>query len=139
MIYDYIVIGAGISGVTAARLLQMAGVERVGVLEAAPVAGGLCRNNFAPHSAPDGFYRETNLKRWQPGGGELYAETNTHAYPIPTLGWAGAIDSVLRHCAPLGVHGLGRWGQWQYFNSDVCIREAMQLLARLSKPVAAAA
>ncbi len=96
-------------------------------------------NNFAPHSAPDGFYRETNLKRWRAGGGELYAETNSHAYPIPTLGWANAIDSVLRHCAPLGVHGLGRWGQWQYFNSDVCIREAMQLLARLTKPVAAAA
>lgn len=95
--------------------------------------------NFAPHSAPDGFYRETNLKRWQPGGGEIHAEINSHAYPIPTLGWAAAIDQVLRHCVPLGVHGLGRWGQWQYFNSDVCIREAMQLVSRLTGAQYAAA
>lgn len=96
-------------------------------------------NNFAPHSAPNGFYRETNIKRWHPGGDELYAETNSHAYPIPTLGWADSIDRVLCHCTALGVHGLGRWGQWQYFNSDVCIREAMQLMARLTKVPAAIA
>jgi protoporphyrinogen oxidase len=95
--------------------------------------------NFAPHSAPNGFYRETNLRRWQPGGGEIHAETNAHAYPIPTLGWAESIDQVLRHCGPLRVHGLGRWGQWQYFNSDVCIREAMQLVARLTGAQYAAA
>lgn len=88
-------------------------------------------NNFAPHSAPHGFYRETNVKRWQAGHGELYAEHNTHAYPIPTLGWAAAIDTVLRATERVGLHGLGRWGQWQYFNSDVCIREAMLLARRL--------
>lgn len=88
--------------------------------------------NFAPHSAPHGLYRETNGQRWRTGGNELHAERNSHAYPIPTLGWAAAIDQVLRHCTPLGVHGLGRWGQWQYFNSDVCIREAMRLVERLT-------
>jgi protoporphyrinogen oxidase len=90
-------------------------------------------NNFAPHSAPNGLYRETNLKRWQPDRSALHVAVNTHAYPIPALGWARAIDQVLRHCTPLGVHGLGRWGQWQYFNSDVCIHEAMQLVARLTR------
>ena len=92
-------------------------------------------NNFAPHSAACGLYRETNIKRWKAGGGELYAEVNQHAYPIPTLGWAPAIDRVLRHCTPLGVHGLGRWGQWQYFNSDVCIYEAMSLVRKLGHDV----
>jgi protoporphyrinogen oxidase len=96
-------------------------------------------NNFAPHSAPRGVYRETNLNRWTSGKGELYAETNSCAYPIPTLGWASAIDQVLRHCAPLGLHGLGRWGQWQYFNSDVCIREAMTLVGKLRAAEKAAA
>jgi protoporphyrinogen oxidase len=96
-------------------------------------------NNFAPHSAPHGYYQETNLKRWQAGHGELHCEINRHAYPVPTLGWAGAIDRVLRHCAAFGVHGLGRWGQWQYFNSDVCIREAMQLVRRLTGVATAAA
>jgi protoporphyrinogen oxidase len=87
-------------------------------------------NNFAPHSAPRGFYRETNLNRWQ-SGDELFAATNDYAYPVPTIGWAKTIQDVLAHCSPLGVHGLGRWGQWQYFNSDVCIREAMLLVRRL--------
>ena len=38
MTYDYVIIGAGITGVTAARLLQLAGLDRVCVLEAAPEA-----------------------------------------------------------------------------------------------------
>jgi protoporphyrinogen oxidase len=88
-------------------------------------------HNFAPHSSPLGFYRETNLKRWKAGQGEIFAETNPYAYPIPALGWAKAIGEVLAHCEPLGIHGLGRWGQWQYFNSDVCIFEAMRLAERL--------
>jgi len=87
--------------------------------------------NFAPHSAPNGFYRETNRQRWVAGQGELFAAHNDHAYPVPTVGWAAAIQAVLRAAAAAGVHGLGRWGQWQYFNSDVCIREAMLLADRL--------
>lgn len=88
-------------------------------------------HNFAPHSHPDGFYRETNLKRWQSGHGELYAENNPYAYPIPTLGWASTITGVLTRAEAQGIHGVGRWGQWQYFNSDVCIKEAMELVTRL--------
>jgi protoporphyrinogen oxidase len=88
-------------------------------------------HNFAPHSARNGFYRETNLNRWVPGTGEIFAETNPYAYPVPTVGWAAAIDTVLAHARTQGIHGLGRWGQWQYFNSDVCIHEAMQLVDRL--------
>lgn len=88
-------------------------------------------HNFAPHSARNGFYRETNLNRWVPKTGEIYAENNPFAYPIPTVGWAASINTVLKHATAQGIHGLGRWGQWQYFNSDVCIHEAMQLADRL--------
>jgi protoporphyrinogen oxidase len=88
-------------------------------------------HNFAPHSPGNGLFRETHRNRWRSGQGELHAEINPHAYPIPTLGWAAAIGRVLQHCESLGVHGLGRWGQWQYFNADVCIREAMELIGRL--------
>lgn len=91
-------------------------------------------HNFAPHSRPDGVYRETNHKRWSPGRGEIYAENNPYAYPIPTLGWAAAISRILAAAQPLDIHGVGRWGQWQYFNSDVCIREAMLLVRRLGLP-----
>ena len=88
-------------------------------------------NNFAPHSAKTGVYRETNLKRWQAGHGEIYSENNPYAYPIPALGWASFIGKVLACAEPQGIHGVGRWGQWQYLNSDVCIFEAMRLVKRL--------
>src|SRR3954468_7156658 len=41
--YDYIIIGGGITGITMARLLQLAGVKSILVLEADSEPGGLCR------------------------------------------------------------------------------------------------
>jgi protoporphyrinogen oxidase len=88
-------------------------------------------HNFAPHSAPGGLYRETNLKRWAPGHGEIFHWTNDAAYPIPVRGHAAAIRTVLDSYAQKRLYGLGRWGQHAYFNSDVCIREAMKLVKNL--------
>lgn len=87
--------------------------------------------NFAPHSAPGGLYRETHAQRFRPGTPALHVAHNPYAYPIPTLGWAGSIAAVLAHAEPQGLYGLGRWGQWQYFNSDVCLHQAMALARRL--------
>jgi protoporphyrinogen oxidase len=87
--------------------------------------------NFAPQSASDGIYRETNIRRWKAGHGEIFSNINEYAYPIPTLGWSRRIQDVIEYCGTRNIHGLGRWGQWQYFNSDVCIREAMLLARKL--------
>ncbi len=88
-------------------------------------------NNFAPHSAPHGLYRETNSKRFVGGTGEIYSHSNEYAYPLPTLGWQATINEVLDWGRANDVYGLGRWGQWEYFNSDVCIYQAMQLAKQL--------
>ena len=87
--------------------------------------------NYAPLSTRGGVMRETNLKRWDGPMGALCYFQNDHAYPIPSLGWASAIADVLMRAEAEGIFGLGRWGQWQYFNSDVCIHEAMRLALRL--------
>lgn len=42
-VYDYLIIGAGISGVAIARLLQQRGVSNIVVLEESDALGGLCR------------------------------------------------------------------------------------------------
>lgn len=89
-------------------------------------------HNFAPHSAPDGVYRETNTKRWAPGPGEIFCHTNHAAYPIPVRGHASAMRAVRDFYEPKNLFGVGRWGQHSYFNSDVCIREAMLLVNRLT-------
>lgn len=89
-------------------------------------------HNFASHSAPNGLFRETNLKRWIPGKGEIFCHTNPAAYPIPLRGHTAAAAAVIEHYEAKRLYGLGRWGQHAYFNSDVCIREAMLLIRRLT-------
>ena len=89
-------------------------------------------NNFAPHSRRSGVFTETNIGRATGDKDVLYRHLNGYAYPIPCRGWATAIDGVLRAGERIGLYGLGRWGQWRYFNSDVCIAEAMSLCDRLS-------
>ncbi|MDJ1168118.1 FAD-dependent oxidoreductase [Roseofilum sp. BLCC_M154] len=92
-------------------------------------------NNFAPHSQNNGMYTETNLKRW-PGIGKswnngkqpIYEYNNELAYPIPVLGHSKAIQKILSVYKSQNMFGVGRWGQWQYFNSDVCIWEAMKFV-----------
>ena len=50
-IYDYIVIGGGISGIAAGRVLQQKGNDNFIVIEANEKAGGLCRTEYI-----DGHY-----------------------------------------------------------------------------------
>jgi hypothetical protein len=85
--------------------------------------------NFAPHSAPNGFFRETHEQRFTRQPGMLHVHHNEHAYPIPLKGHASASATVWNAYAELGVVGVGRWGQHRYYNSDVCIREAIKLVA----------
>jgi protoporphyrinogen oxidase len=95
-------------------------------------------SNFAPHSKKQGLYTETNLKRFSAnkmlrhGKKALAHFTADAAYPIPTLGSSKSIANILNFYKEKNLHGLGRWGQWQYFNSDVCILEAMKLAKELN-------
>lgn len=84
-------------------------------------------HNFAPHSAPNGFFRETNARYFRGGSSALAVHHNEHAYPIPVKGHSEAAKLVWSAYAELAVIGVGRWGQHRYYNSDVCIREAMRL------------
>jgi protoporphyrinogen oxidase len=96
--------------------------------------------NFAPHSAPGGIFRETNARHYKGLPGTRAAHHSEHAYPIPLRGHSAAATAVWSAYAEQGVIGVGRWGQHRYYNSDVCIREAMRLtpeyLARGSRAAA---
>lgn len=94
--------------------------------------------NFAPHSRPGGIFSETNLKRWPNKGSKwasnkkpIYEHINEFAYPIPVCGYLQAITNILDYYADKKLFGLGRWGQWQYLDADVCIKEAMKLSRKL--------
>ena len=87
-------------------------------------------SNFALDSKPGGYFSETNISRWK-GKKSLYDYRNRYAYPIPVTGHSKAIKTVLEYFEPMNLYGVGRWGQWKYFNSDICIWEAMKLVNRM--------
>ncbi len=86
----------------------------------------LVRHNFCPNSC--GYWRETNLTRYDTDLARKDKKTffvNEYAYPLNTIGKQEKIKELLDHTSSKEIYGLGRWGQWQHFNSDVCIRKAM--------------
>lgn len=88
-------------------------------------------HNFAPHSQDNGVFFETNSNRYVASEDTIYSHLNEYAYPIPTIGKEAAVSELLAYMEEYGIFGLGRWGQWQYYNSDVCIWESMKLFQRL--------
>ena len=92
----------------------------------------LVRRNFCPGSR--GCWTETNLTRYDSGRARKEGTTffvNEYAYPLNTIGKQEKIKELLDHAASKNVIGLGRWGEWQHFNSDVVIKRAMELADKL--------
>ncbi len=92
-------------------------------------------HNFAEDSKPNGIYYETNEGRFKEE--EKYGDTapiltaKTYAaYPIPVIGHANAIAQILKYYEPLGLFGVGRWGQHEYQNADVSMHEAHEFVKR---------
>lgn len=91
----------------------------------------LVRHNFCPGSK--GYWTETNLTRFDESarnnGKEYFI--NRYAYPLNTIGKQERIKELLEYTSSNGVIGLGRWGEWQHFNSDVVIRRAIDMAENL--------
>ena len=93
----------------------------------------LVRHNFCPGSK--GYWTETNLSRYDEKSAKSAGRTyfvNRYAYPLNTIGKNERIGEILDHSGSKNIIGLGRWGQWQHFNSDVVIRLAMDAAEKLS-------
>lgn len=92
----------------------------------------LVRHNFCPGAK--GYWTETNRTRFaHPGEGqheEVYF-INDYAYPLNTVGKQEAMEKILCWAKGKGVIGLGRWGEWQHYNSDVVVEKALELADRL--------
>ena len=53
-------------------------------------------------------------------------------YPVPTPERQDIVAAARAWLEPHGIYSIGRFGGWNYANSDGCIHEAMELAARLS-------
>lgn len=89
----------------------------------------LVRHNFCPGSK--GYWTETNAARFDKNQKNLdnYYE-NKYAYPVNTVGKEEMIVELLAYLKEKNVVGLGRWGEWRHYNSDVVVSLAMQAADR---------
>lgn len=86
----------------------------------------LLRHNFLPGAK--GYWTETNAKRKKKYPFESdYSYVNEYAYPLNTIGKNELMQGILDFARTKSVYGLGRWGEWQHYNSDVVIERAMKL------------
>lgn len=83
----------------------------------------LVRHNFCPGSS--GFWTETNRTRFKSSDAFYY--DNEYAYPLNTLGKQETMTDILDFFKDKNILGLGRWGEWQHFNSDAVVERAIGL------------
>lgn len=84
----------------------------------------LVRHNFCPESK--GYWTETNLTRFnKEGKDENKYFIMDYAYPLNTIGKEEKMKELLSYCSSKNVYGLGRWGEWQHYNSDLVVELAM--------------
>jgi len=86
----------------------------------------LVRHNFCPDSK--GYWTETNLTRFDM---EEHKEDTyfvmEYAYPLNTIGKPEIMRDFLSFTESKGIYGLGRWGEWQHYNSDVVMQLAIDM------------
>jgi UDP-galactopyranose mutase len=67
----------------------------------------------------------SNDKKWK-SGKPIYEHENIYSYPLPTKTYKESIKNILDFAKTHNLYGLGRWGQWQYFNTDQCIKQVLE-------------
>ncbi len=88
----------------------------------------LVRHNFLPNSK--GYWTETNKERVVSVNSDN-CFVNEYAYPLNTIEKPLVMSELLTWAKKKRVYGLGRWGEWQHYNSDVVVERAMQLAEKL--------
>ncbi len=93
----------------------------------------LVRHNFCPGSK--GYWTETNLTRFDENSTESDCYfINRYSYPLNTIGKNEAMERLLSFMKEREIYGLGRWGEWQHYNSDVVVDRALTLADSLQSP-----
>lgn len=90
----------------------------------------LVRHNFCPGSK--GYWTETNDTRRDDSIKPSFRYINEYAYPLNTIGKEEIMEQILTYANAKNVIGLGRWGEWQHYNSDVVVELAMNLADRIT-------
>ncbi len=87
-------------------------------------------DNFVLNSPKKSLFTETNSNRFDEKtitfkGRNIYNYTTRAGYPIPVVGKTQAIKNILDHYKDKNLFGVGRWGEHQHHNHDICIKHAL--------------
>jgi protoporphyrinogen oxidase len=63
----------------------------------------------------------------------LAYHVSDHAYVVYDENHSNATSSIRNYLSKLGIRTAGRFGEWQYYNMDVCIKSAMDLADTIKK------
>lgn len=93
-------------------------------------------SNFALDSKNYGTFTETNADRFDADkltfkGRNIFNYETTAAYPLPLIGKTKAITDILEYFKPMHLYGVGRWGEHQHHNHDVCMKHAMDFVKQI--------
>ena len=89
----------------------------------------LVRGNFCPNAA--GYWKETRVQRNSPIVPGRFRHTSEYAYPLNTIGKNERMTAFLAELSRRNVIGLGRWGEWQHYNSDLVVEKALSFARKL--------
>ena len=51
-----------------------------------------------------------------------------HAYVVYDQNYSSATTKIKKYLDKIGVHSIGRFGEWEYYNMDICMQSAMNLV-----------
>lgn len=56
-----------------------------------------------------------------------------HAYVVFDHNYSSSVKKIKDYLSSLNIYSLGRFGEWEYYNMDICIESAMRIAEKLIK------
>lgn len=93
-----------------------------------PVSGYTISETIGHHSYSELIAKTSDPFLLEP----LSYHQSEHAYAVFDENYHYAVPLILDYLSNIGIHSIGRFGEWQYYNMDICIKRSMDL-AKLIK------
>ena len=57
----------------------------------------------------------------------LAYNVSNHAYVVFDQNYNNSVEVIKSYLSKVGIQTLGRFGEWEYYNMDICIKKAIEL------------
>jgi len=54
-----------------------------------------------------------------------------HAYVVFDENYSASTKAIKKYMSEIGLYSIGRFGEWQYYNMDVCIKSSLELANKI--------